>query len=100
MQVPFRAYSMERTCNGLATNAPCGAEAFKKIVHDDQKIWLRKLCFLERKDAKNYFEHGKHGTNESFFFFVSSVFRKNINVRINVLIYVLINVSHKLFLQH
>ena len=29
--------------SGLATNAPCGAQAFKKIDHDGQKIQLRKL---------------------------------------------------------
>ena len=37
------ATDLERTYIGLATNAPCGAEAFKKIDHDGQKIQLRKL---------------------------------------------------------
>ena len=36
-------WDLQRICNGLATNAPCGAEAFKKIDHDGQKIQLRKL---------------------------------------------------------
>ena len=34
---------LQRTYIGLATNAPYGAEAFKKIDHDGQKIQLRKL---------------------------------------------------------
>ena len=34
---------LQRTYIGLATNAPCGAEAFKKIDHDGQKIQLKKF---------------------------------------------------------
>ena len=40
--------------------------AFKKIIHDDQKIYSRKLYFgtQRRRDAEIYFEHGKHKRHE------------------------------------
>jgi hypothetical protein len=43
--------------------------------------------------AKFFIEHGKHEKNEKFRLFCVFRVLKNINVRINVLIHVLINVS-------
>ena len=76
-------------------NAPCGAWAFKKISDDGQKIWLRKLYFkhTEAQRHRDYFEHGKLEKNGNFRLFREFRVQKNINVRINVLICVLINVS-------
>ena len=45
------------------------AQQATQVLHDDQKIWFRKLIFfrtLRRVVAEIYFEHGKHEKNENF----------------------------------
>ncbi len=45
------------------------AQQATQVLHDDQKIWFRKLIFfrtLRRGVAEIYFEHGKHEKNENF----------------------------------
>ena len=65
------ATDLERTYIGLATNASCGAEPFKKIVTMTRKF-IPKNCIFKtqrRRGAKIILEHEKHKTNEIFSLF-------------------------------